>query len=144
MSMFILVFGFFFFFETLYPSKQKWSTVFVLPNERHASVSFTLFSNTVRIRNVFHFILFKYTHLKLKDFNMAVAIQRVLFTDSSPFDENEVCVTLNLNSPFFRWHHLTRTSRIQFVFPFLFKFFNPSGVSLTSALFTRHCEAKTR
>ena len=30
------------------------------------------------------------------------------------------------NRPFARWHHFTTTTKILFVFPFIFKFGNPS------------------
>ena len=39
-----------------------------------------------------------------------------------------------LNRPFARWRHLTTTTRIIFVFPFTFKFCNPSEVWITKAL----------
>ena len=38
------------------------------------------------------------------------------------------------NRPFARWRHFTTTTRILFVFPFIFKFFNPSEVWITKAL----------
>ena len=33
-----------------------------------------------------------------------------------------------VNRPFARWRHFTTTSRILFVFPFIFKFCNPGEV----------------
>ena len=39
-----------------------------------------------------------------------------------------------LNRPFARWRHFTTTIRILFIFPFIFKFCNPSEVWITKAL----------
>ena len=39
-----------------------------------------------------------------------------------------------LNRPFARWRHFTTTTRILFVFRFIFKFGNPSEVWITKAL----------
>ena len=41
---------------------------------------------------------------------------------------------ISFNRPFARWRHFTSTIRILFVFPFIFKFFNPSEVWITKAL----------
>ena len=42
--------------------------------------------------------------------------------------------TSPLYRPFARWRHFTATTRILFVFPFIFKFCNPSEVWITKAL----------
>ena len=39
-----------------------------------------------------------------------------------------------MNAPFVRWRHFTTTTRILYVFPFIFKFGNPSEVYKTKAL----------
>ena len=39
-----------------------------------------------------------------------------------------------INAPFARWRHFTTTTRILYVFPFIFKFGNPSEVYKTKAL----------
>ena len=41
---------------------------------------------------------------------------------------------LSLNRPFARWRYFTTTTRILFVFPFIFKFGNPSEVQMAKAL----------
>ena len=41
---------------------------------------------------------------------------------------------IGVNRPFARWRHFTTTTRIIFVFPFIFKFDNLSEVSITKAL----------
>ena len=38
-----------------------------------------------------------------------------------------------VSRPFARWRHFNTTTRILFVFPFIFKFGNPSEVSMTRA-----------
>ena len=41
---------------------------------------------------------------------------------------------IGVNRPFARWRHFTTSTRIIFVFPFIFKFDNLSEVSITKAL----------
>ena len=38
-----------------------------------------------------------------------------------------------VNRPFARWRYFTTTTRLLFVFPFIFKFGNPSEFSMTKA-----------